>query len=141
MNYLSCIGLGREIYGPIVVVVMSIILACFGLRAARKLARAGLLINRAGSLIKNSNELSSIRATNERVERASELRVFRPSLLMTWLPYKIFMPQIGKSPYLFVMDLPSGLSHVLCFIEVSMGDPYPFSSFLLFRHVTHKHFL
>jgi hypothetical protein len=43
---------------------------------ARELARAGSLINRAGSLIKNSNESSSSRATNKRVERASELRVF-----------------------------------------------------------------
>jgi hypothetical protein len=37
-------------------------------------------LDRAGSLTKKSNEPSLSRATNERVERASELRVFRLGL-------------------------------------------------------------
>jgi hypothetical protein len=49
--------------------------------------QAGSLINRAGSLNKNSNELSLSRATIKRVERVSKLLVFRPNLLLPhpWL--------------------------------------------------------
>ena len=39
-----------------------------------------LIIKRVGSLL---NESSSSRAINERVERASEFRVFRPTLSIT----------------------------------------------------------
>ena len=44
-----------------------------------------LIIKRVGSLL---NESSSSRAINERVERASEFRVFRPTLSPT--PFSLF---------------------------------------------------